>query len=469
MTHPFQRFAYTRQTAIALILSLLCIPSLKLQAQFSAGASGISYEMGRNAAFSGLDTIAVFENLDISSNPTISFTKDGVDNYTYTWYKVEPGNETEIQQDQNTLTSTLSLSNSGTGEGSYRLNIKNVLVDESKYFAVINYANYPVSIQELIIHDDGVAPNNATNAFDPCMNAYLEALYDQNEILVYDPVSGINAINPQKRYAWTWTEGATNPDYNGTANPALVPATFKNTEYTCSITDDFFSADPNRMEAVQERQTYDAIAVTLTGINYTVIERPGDNEYIKYEENANGQLTGSAPLDVSFEANEPSDAVIYYQWNIWHGTDTARASISNTETTRYSFTSPIPDPESNASDYTVKLVVSSDVCDSSATKEIKLRTSTLEAPNLFVIGFGSQLDYRAIYSSIRPDTFHGYIYNRWGRKVYEWNDLTKGWDGRLHGSGKFVSPGAYVVVLLGKGTDGKEYKIRHSLTILREK
>lgn len=468
MTNPYLPSAYKRLIFLTLLSFVLIFPFVTAKAQFSASASGISYELGRNAAFSGLDTIAVFENTNTLSNPVISFTYDGVDSYTYTWYKVdENGNETEVSQEQNTLSTALLISDPDIGEGTYRLNISNILINANKYCAIIDYANYPITINELVIHDDGEVNGNI---FDPCISAYLEADYQQNDIIMYDPVTGLNIFTPRKNFAWTWSEAATTPDYSGRANPVPVSAVFKNSTYNCDINDDFFTTDDNMMEGVQASLDYDAIAVTLTGIAYTVIERPGDNEYIKFEENAAGQLTGSAPLDVNFEAEEPSDAVENYQWKIWHGTDTARAYITNTETTRYSFTTPIPsEEESNAADYTVKLMVSNAVCDSSATQEIKLRTSRLEAPNLFVIGFGAQLDYRADYSSILPETFHGYIYNRWGRKVYEWSDITKGWDGRLHGTGKFVSPGAYVVVLRGEGTDGEEYKIRHSLTILREK
>lgn len=439
-------------------------------AKFSAGGSAVSYEMGRNPFISGIDTFVVFQEIASANNPTISYTHDGIDQYTYTWYKIDlAGNETEVLEDQNALSTTLQLADAGNGEATYRIQIKNLLVDAAVHCAIINYANYPIIINELIIHDNGETPNAM---YDKCLNTYLEADFNQNEISVFEPGSGIQPFTQfRKTYEWTWSDGALTPDYKGSNNPALVGVVFEDVDYTCKINDNFFTADPNIMEGPQASKQYEAIAVTLKGIKYTVIERPGDNEYIKSELNEAGQLTGSAPLDVNFEADEPSKPDLYHQWKIWYATDTARASISNDPTTRYSFTTPLPDSESNAADYTVNLVVSSEVCDSSSTLEIKLRNSWLEAPNLFVIGFGAggNLDYRADYSSIRPDTFHGYIYNRWGRKVYEWSDLTKGWDGRRGGSGGYVSPGAYIVVLRGKGTDGKEYKIRHSLTILREK
>lgn len=459
----FQRF----RTLLYLFIS---VPFISF-AKFSAGGSGVTYEMGRNPFISGIDTFVVFQQIESINNPTISYSHDGTDQYTYTWFKIDlGGNETEVQEDQNTISSTLDLANTGNGEGTYRIQIKNVLVDASVHCAVINYANYPITINELIIHDNGETP---FAGYDKCLNVYLEADYSQDDIFVYEPSSGVQPFTQNRKiYEWTWTEGATTPDYSGSNNPALVGVTFNDVDYHCKINDNFFTADANNMEGPEDTKAYEAIAVTLTGIKYEVIPRDGDNEYIKSEVNEAGQLTGSAPLQVNPfkpEPEEVSDGVLYYEWSIWYATDTAKASISHNETTSYTFTTPIPDSESNASDYTVKLVVSSDVCDSSATLGIKLRTSHLEAPNLFVIGFGASLDYRADYSSIKLGTFHGYIYNRWGRKVYEWSDITKGWDGRRGGSGKYVSPGAYVVVLRGKGTDGKEYKIRHSLTIIREK
>ena len=70
---------------------------------------------------------------------------------------------------------------------------------------------------------------------------------------------------------------------------------------------------------------------------------------------------------------------------------------------------------------------------------------------------------KSTYQSIIE--FHAIIYNRWGQKLYEWNDITGGWDGKFHG--KDVSQGVYFVVVNARGADGKRYSIKRDVNLLR--
>lgn len=60
----------------------------------------------------------------------------------------------------------------------------------------------------------------------------------------------------------------------------------------------------------------------------------------------------------------------------------------------------------------------------------------------------------------------GVIYNRWGQKLYEWNSVTGGWDGRTL-SGEVVPDGTYFFIINAKGTDGKEYFEKGTVTLIR--
>jgi len=57
------------------------------------------------------------------------------------------------------------------------------------------------------------------------------------------------------------------------------------------------------------------------------------------------------------------------------------------------------------------------------------------------------------------------IYNRWGEKVYESNDITEGWDGTFNG--EVVCPDVYGYYLRVKCTDGNEIFRKGNVSVLR--
>ncbi len=97
---------------------------------------------------------------------------------------------------------------------------------------------------------------------------------------------------------------------------------------------------------------------------------------------------------------------------------------------------------------------------------IEVYTSVLNVPNAFSPNgdgvndiFRVKSDYRSIVS------FHGYIFNRHGKKLFEWRDIDSGWDGKHNG--KDVADGAYYVRIEAKGADGKNYDIKKAVNLLR--
>jgi gliding motility-associated-like protein len=57
------------------------------------------------------------------------------------------------------------------------------------------------------------------------------------------------------------------------------------------------------------------------------------------------------------------------------------------------------------------------------------------------------------------------IFNRWGEEIYSSNDPKKAWDGSYQGT--YVQDGVYTYVIQFKYFDGKSYKFRGTLTVLR--
>ena len=97
---------------------------------------------------------------------------------------------------------------------------------------------------------------------------------------------------------------------------------------------------------------------------------------------------------------------------------------------------------------------------------ISISTSKLDFPNAFSPnGDGMNDIYRAKtdYQSIVE--FKAVIYNRWGQKLYEWNNPAGGWDGTYKGNP--VKQGVYYVQVTAKGADGRRFNIKKDVNLLR--
>ena len=62
--------------------------------------------------------------------------------------------------------------------------------------------------------------------------------------------------------------------------------------------------------------------------------------------------------------------------------------------------------------------------------------------------------------------FNVVVYNRWGKKIYEWSDPKKGWDG-TNKSGYPVRDGVYFYSMTAVGENGKEYQHKGSVSLYR--
>ena len=81
---------------------------------------------------------------------------------------------------------------------------------------------------------------------------------------------------------------------------------------------------------------------------------------------------------------------------------------------------------------------------------MNISVSDLQVPNVFTPnGDGLNDEFRVQYRSLAE--FHCWVYNRWGKLVYEWTDPAKGWDGTINGSP--AAEGAYFYVIRARGTD----------------
>ena len=125
--------------------------------------------------------------------------------------------------------------------------------------------------------------------------------------------------------------------------------------------------------------------------------------------------------------------------------------------------------------YTVELTAtfqsSDDIVTYSSREEgtsisVSISESRLEMPNAF--SPGDDDDYNKIYKA-KPNhqsivKFHATIFNRWGQRLYSWDDINGGWDGRVNG--RIVRNGVYFVNVNAVGADGRKYHIRKDVNVL---
>ena len=148
----------------------------------------------------------------------------------------------------------------------------------------------------------------------------------------------------------------------------------------------------------------------------------------------------SGPLEVAFYSN-PTPAAQFYKWSIYHSTELI--VTRNDKDIRYSFLEP--------GSYRVVCAVNNATCASDSMEvTVAVAESYLAVPNVFTPnGDGKNDEFRVAYRSLRD--FHIWVYNRWGKLVYESTDPAKGWDGNING--RPAAEGAYFYVVRAMGTD----------------
>ena len=187
------------------------------------------------------------------------------------------------------------------------------------------------------------------------------------------------------------------------------------------------------------------------------------------EESTN--FSGSAPLVAHFRAN-PSHVGSYtatYEWRFTHEGEESPYLIRYEEDTDYTFT--------EAGSHSIELwaffvqgndtiAFADEYWRETGAFTVSISESKLEMPNAFSPNGDSINDvYKAKEGYQSLVEFKATIYNRWGQKLYEWDDPAEGWDGTFQGKG--VRQGVYYVLVRAKGADGRKYNIRRDVNRLR--
>ncbi|MBO1362741.1 gliding motility-associated C-terminal domain-containing protein [Prevotella sp. A2931] len=179
--------------------------------------------------------------------------------------------------------------------------------------------------------------------------------------------------------------------------------------------------------------------------------------------------SGSAPLSCRFKAR-PSDTGgwdAFYEWRFYLDKDRTTPYLK-----RYEEETSLEISKSGTHYIQLYAIFVHDKDTITFTEEdispitITVYESKLEMPNAFSPnndGINDIYKPKAGYQSIVK--FHATIFNRWGQKLYEWDNPAEGWDGKSHG--KEMKQGVYFCLVKAKGADGRDFNIKTDVNLLR--
>jgi len=116
--------------------------------------------------------------------------------------------------------------------------------------------------------------------------------------------------------------------------------------------------------------------------------------------------------------------------------------------------------------YTIRQVCSNSFgCMDSSEVQILVMDPVIaiEIPNVFTPNGDSQNDlFQVKQNSVK--TFSGIIYNRWGKKLFEWSDANSGWDGKVNG--KAAAEGVYFYVIRCTDVKNQEFDFKGTVQLI---
>lgn len=179
------------------------------------------------------------------------------------------------------------------------------------------------------------------------------------------------------------------------------------------------------------------------------------------------QFRSSGPLTFNFVSNS-NDNANHFEWAIVNGDYAKTGDFRNAfvlfENTVNAYK--VSEPDVYCIELTVSNISNDSICEHTSYGCFSIAASALNIPNAFTPNDdGINDEFRVAYRSI--STFEIYIYDQWGRRVYESNDITKGWDGKV--GNRLGTIGCYFYVIKAKGTDGVSYNKKGTVNLIRSK
>ncbi|MDR1371463.1 MAG: gliding motility-associated C-terminal domain-containing protein [Dysgonamonadaceae bacterium] len=382
----------------------------------------------------------------------ISYTSSGQEKHQWFRYKIKANESVPVESVQVGNVSTVT--NIEEGYGYY---VGSNLSPATSYVWIIDYSKYlPV------FHSININEGN-----DKCRKIIINASVDAADLGYYTP-TGVYDKLPRKyklTYATLkWEEESLifisqyeDVSYN---NPSImeIQSPLQDTDFT--------------LNGDQYAEHF-GVGKTISTPVYQAVKVEAHRSYIREKNKAPNEfsgeasdLGGSGPIHITFtgHANEPVAGMYIWKISFTPEGSTVSQSIARytDKTISYNF-----DREGV---YKVQLEVidRQSVCnDTNVVDPVTIGKTQIIVPQAFSPGSspGVNDEFRISYTSVV--NFKCTIFNRWGTKLYEWNDPARGWDGRVNG--RFVPTGVYFYIIQYKGTDGKNKTKKGSVNVLRAK
>lgn len=161
-----------------------------------------------------------------------------------------------------------------------------------------------------------------------------------------------------------------------------------------------------------------------------------------------------APAIVTFLSS--SIGANSYFWDFGNGNTSTLQNPQNTYT--------------NAGSYNVLLITTGaapEYCVDSIVRTIIIyEPLEVEIPNVFTPNGDGTNDYFMV-SATGLETEEMIIYNRWGRKVFEWNELGGKWSGKNKSDSLDAAEGVYYYIFKGSSFDKKKIEKSGTITLIR--
>ena len=429
--------------SIFLITLLVFTTSIFAQTYTVSGGLGTPYaykkESDQSLTGTGIEEVYLFNTL---ASATIKYSSSSISVRFYK-YKQSFGDKIQIPDSDISITSI-------NGNSTYTVSN---LEDGYGYFAEDNnIAKSAVWIIDYNRHKSILSSIEAKENDEKC--EFLKLLVGKTEDKLFFYTTNGSRREIPRKYTVSydiqeWNENnkafvksirTLNIDTEETIDAPLMNTVFK-------LKGDQF-AEYFKMPHEKSSEEYKAIAVE----GHIVAEQEGKN---------NGEIGSSAPVTVNLYARG-SDAAYFYTWSIYNKEDTANYIVRYTgsDVKKYTF-----EKDGN---YVIKLEVANNAdqsatCVNTTRLELNIEESDIKAPNYFSPGGTTNAEFKVYYKSIIK--FKCTIFNRWGVKIYQWNDPSKGWDGRHNG--KFVSTGVYYYVIEYTNSKGRRKSMGGDINVLR--
>lgn len=215
--------------------------------------------------------------------------------------------------------------------------------------------------------------------------------------------------------------------------------------------------------AGQSSPTFNGLSAGIHNVTITDANGCSTNQSftINQVNNVNAAFTatpssGTSPLNVNF--TNGSSGANNYIWDFANGS----GSILTNPSTVYNSTG----------QYTVILFAYNNIpaCGDTATLVINVYDEVVvTVPNIFSPN-GDGVNDIFFAQTIGVKTISGTIFNRWGKKIYEWEGTpsnTLGWPGTINGNK--AEDGQYYYIIKAEGFDGKEYNEKGYLQLVGSK